>query len=85
MGFPKSDGELSSNLSVFEGIGIALLTMVMSFVMRLGMLISLCPAFEGGGRIVFDQLMVNEYPPEVGLSRHVDTQSAFEDLIFILV
>ena len=27
---------------------------------------------------------VNEYPPGVGLSPHIDTHSAFEDLIFSL-
>jgi alkylated DNA repair protein alkB homolog 8 len=29
-------------------------------------------------------LQVNEYPPGVGLSPHIDTHSAFEDLIFSL-
>ncbi|KAM7262089.1 hypothetical protein ACFE04_021166 [Oxalis oulophora] len=31
-----------------------------------------------------DQLTVNEYPSGVGLSPHIDTHSAFEDLIFSL-
>ncbi|KAK9667681.1 hypothetical protein RND81_13G004500 [Saponaria officinalis] len=31
-----------------------------------------------------DQLTVNEYPPGVGLSPHIDTHSAFEDQIFSL-
>ncbi|KAB2053781.1 hypothetical protein ES319_A12G210700v1 [Gossypium barbadense] len=31
-----------------------------------------------------DQLTVNEYPPGVGLSPHIDTHSAFEGLIFSL-
>ncbi|XP_051151306.1 alkylated DNA repair protein ALKBH8 homolog [Andrographis paniculata] len=31
-----------------------------------------------------DQLTVNEYPPGVGLSPHIDTHSAFERLIFSL-
>ncbi|XP_011082163.1 alkylated DNA repair protein alkB homolog 8 isoform X1 [Sesamum indicum] len=34
--------------------------------------------------IALDQLTVNEYPPGVGLSPHIDTHSAFEDLIFSL-
>lgn len=48
--------------------------------------ISLCPTFKNADpdRIVLDQLTVNEYPPGVGLSPHIDTHSAFEDLIFSL-
>ncbi|XP_010676685.2 alkylated DNA repair protein ALKBH8 homolog isoform X1 [Beta vulgaris subsp. vulgaris] len=34
--------------------------------------------------INLDQLTVNEYPPGVGLSPHIDTHSAFEDKIFSL-
>ncbi|KAI3468493.1 hypothetical protein Pfo_025156 [Paulownia fortunei] len=34
--------------------------------------------------ISLDQLTVNEYPPGVGLSPHIDTHSAFEGLIFSL-
>lgn len=34
--------------------------------------------------IDLDQLTVNEYPPGVGLSPHIDTHSAFEDEIFSL-
>lgn len=34
--------------------------------------------------IALDQLTVNEYPPGVGLSPHIDTHSAFEGLIFSL-
>ncbi|KAL0330980.1 UNVERIFIED_CONTAM: Alkylated DNA repair protein ALK [Sesamum angustifolium] len=34
--------------------------------------------------VSLDQLTVNEYPPGVGLSPHIDTHSAFEDLIFSL-
>ncbi|XP_070048014.1 alkylated DNA repair protein ALKBH8 homolog isoform X3 [Nicotiana tomentosiformis] len=34
--------------------------------------------------VLLDQLTVNEYPPGVGLSPHIDTHSAFEDLIFSL-
>nr|XP_012574592.1 alkylated DNA repair protein ALKBH8 homolog isoform X3 [Cicer arietinum] len=46
--------------------------------------ISSCPAFKNADSIVLDQLTVNEYPPGVGLSPHIDTHSAFEDLIFSL-
>ncbi|XP_010097769.2 alkylated DNA repair protein ALKBH8 homolog [Morus notabilis] len=34
--------------------------------------------------VALDQLTVNEYPPGVGLSPHIDTHSAFEGLIFSL-
>jgi len=34
--------------------------------------------------IISDNLQVNEYPPGVGLSPHIDTHSAFEGLIFSL-
>ncbi|KAJ7953307.1 alkylated DNA repair protein alkB-like 8 [Quillaja saponaria] len=46
--------------------------------------ISLFQDFRDAGNIVLDQLTVNEYPPGVGLSPHIDTHSAFEDLIFSL-
>lgn len=46
--------------------------------------ISSCPTFGNVQNIVLDQLTVNEYPPGVGLSPHIDTHSAFEDLIFSL-
>nr|GMD29061.1 alkylated DNA repair protein alkB homolog 8 [Ipomoea batatas] len=36
------------------------------------------------GSVVLDQLTVNEYPPGVGLSPHIDTHSAFEEPIFSL-
>ncbi|KAJ8561279.1 hypothetical protein K7X08_027469 [Anisodus acutangulus] len=36
------------------------------------------------GTVLLDQLTVNEYPPGVGLSPHIDTHSAFEGLIFSL-
>ncbi|PPD69670.1 hypothetical protein GOBAR_DD33449 [Gossypium barbadense] len=35
-------------------------------------------------KLDLDQLTVNEYPPGVGLSPHIDTHSAFEGLIFSL-
>lgn len=35
-------------------------------------------------RLNVAMLQVNEYPPGVGLSPHIDTHSAFEDLIFSL-
>ncbi|CAJ2647435.1 unnamed protein product [Trifolium pratense] len=48
--------------------------------------ISSCQTFKNvdPDSIVLDQLTVNEYPPGVGLSPHIDTHSAFEDLIFSL-
>lgn len=33
---------------------------------------------------LFFLLQVNEYPPGVGLSPHIDTHSAFEGLIFVI-
>nr|AKM76733.1 RNA-binding (RRM/RBD/RNP motifs) family protein [Melianthus villosus] len=39
---------------------------------------------DNATNIVLDQLTVNEYPPGVGLSPHIDTHSAFEGLIFSL-
>ncbi|XP_034216453.1 alkylated DNA repair protein ALKBH8 homolog isoform X2 [Prunus dulcis] len=46
--------------------------------------IALLPMREDAEAIVLDQLTVNEYPPGVGLSPHIDTHSAFEGLIFSL-
>ncbi|KAJ4950745.1 hypothetical protein NE237_027577 [Protea cynaroides] len=46
--------------------------------------ISSCPHIENAGNIILDQLTVNEYPPGVGLSPHIDTHSTFEGLIFSL-
>ncbi|KAI3934650.1 hypothetical protein MKX01_012190 [Papaver californicum] len=40
--------------------------------------------FLDAGDDILDQLNVNEYPPGVGLSPHIDTHSAFEGLIFSL-
>ncbi|XP_027360155.1 alkylated DNA repair protein ALKBH8 homolog isoform X2 [Abrus precatorius] len=55
-----------------------------SFVSPILERISSCPTFNNVKNIVLDQLTVNEYPPGVGLSPHIDTHSAFEDLIFSL-
>ncbi|KAK7309464.1 hypothetical protein RJT34_06214 [Clitoria ternatea] len=55
-----------------------------SFVSPILERISSCPTFKSIKNIVLDQLTVNEYPPGVGLSPHIDTHSAFEDLIFSL-
>ncbi|KAA8521052.1 hypothetical protein F0562_011795 [Nyssa sinensis] len=44
----------------------------------------LFPNLDDAANVVLDQLTVNEYPPGVGLSPHVDTHSAFEGLIFSL-
>ncbi|KAK7367118.1 hypothetical protein VNO80_09127 [Phaseolus coccineus] len=55
-----------------------------SFVSPILERISSCPSFKTIKNIVLDQLTVNEYPPGVGLSPHIDTHSAFEDLIFSL-
>ncbi|XP_074264522.1 alkylated DNA repair protein ALKBH8 homolog [Silene latifolia] len=41
-------------------------------------------SLEDATAINLDQLTVNEYPPGVGLSPHIDTHSAFEDKIFSL-
>lgn len=46
--------------------------------------ISLFPNLENDANVVLDQLTVNEYPPGVGLSPHIDTHSAFEGFIFSL-
>ncbi|KAF7825867.1 alkylated DNA repair protein ALKBH8-like protein isoform X1 [Senna tora] len=55
-----------------------------SFVFPILERISSFSAFGNAENVVLDQLTVNEYPPGVGLSPHVDTHSAFEDLIFSL-
>ncbi|KAK9928326.1 hypothetical protein M0R45_025469 [Rubus argutus] len=57
--------------------------MAMNFAMRQG-IISILPKREDVETIGLDQLTVNEYPPGVGLSPHIDTHSAFEGLIFSL-
>ncbi|KAL5707365.1 tRNA (carboxymethyluridine(34)-5-O)-methyltransferase [Ranunculus cassubicifolius] len=46
--------------------------------------ISSFPSIAEAGDIIVDQLTVNEYPPGVGLSPHIDTHSAFEGFIFSL-
>ncbi|XP_061359881.1 alkylated DNA repair protein ALKBH8 homolog isoform X2 [Gastrolobium bilobum] len=55
-----------------------------SFVSPILERISSCSTFKNAENVVLDQLTVNEYPPGVGLSPHIDTHSAFEDLIFSL-
>ncbi|KAG6782609.1 hypothetical protein POTOM_012019 [Populus tomentosa] len=55
-----------------------------SFVSSILERISLFPGLNGSTSILLDQLTVNEYPPGVGLSPHIDTHSAFEGLIFSL-
>nr|AKM76727.1 RNA-binding (RRM/RBD/RNP motifs) family protein [Geranium incanum] len=42
------------------------------------------PNLNDAADVSLDQLTVNEYPPGVGLSPHIDTHSAFEGLIFSL-
>nr|AKM76726.1 RNA-binding (RRM/RBD/RNP motifs) family protein [Francoa sonchifolia] len=42
------------------------------------------PDLDAPANLILDQLTVNEYPPGVGLSPHIDTHSAFEGLIFSL-
>nr|AKM76722.1 RNA-binding (RRM/RBD/RNP motifs) family protein [Erodium foetidum] len=42
------------------------------------------PNLSDATDLSLDQLTVNEYPPGVGLSPHIDTHSAFEGLIFSL-
>ncbi|XP_056173657.1 alkylated DNA repair protein ALKBH8 homolog isoform X2 [Syzygium oleosum] len=46
--------------------------------------ISYFPGLLCASNASLDQLTVNEYPVGVGLSPHIDTHSAFEDLIFSL-
>ncbi|CAJ2633530.1 unnamed protein product [Trifolium pratense] len=62
------------------------LSLSFSFLSPILERISSCPAFKNvdPDSIVLDQLTVNEYPPGVGLSPHIDTHSAFEDIIFSL-
>ncbi|XP_072986842.1 alkylated DNA repair protein ALKBH8 homolog [Typha latifolia] len=42
------------------------------------------PGLDENNSKLMDQLTVNEYPSGVGLSPHIDTHSAFDDLIFSL-
>ncbi|CAM8896832.1 unnamed protein product [Rhodiola kirilowii] len=46
--------------------------------------ITLLPELDAAENVDSDQVTVNEYPPGVGLSLHIDTHSAFEGLIFSL-
>ncbi|XP_077234781.1 RNA-binding (RRM/RBD/RNP motifs) family protein [Tasmannia lanceolata] len=46
--------------------------------------ISLFSNVDGAENNILDQLTVNEYPPGVGLSPHIDTHSAFGGMIFSL-
>ncbi|KAK9276520.1 hypothetical protein L1049_006054 [Liquidambar formosana] len=55
-----------------------------SFVSSVLERISSFPSLDDAANVVLDQLTVNEYPPGVGLSPHIDTHSAFEGLIFSL-
>lgn len=55
-----------------------------SFVSPVLERISACTELNCAATINLDQLTVNEYPPGVGLSPHIDTHSAFEDGIFSL-
>ncbi|GMH09627.1 hypothetical protein Nepgr_011468 [Nepenthes gracilis] len=55
-----------------------------SFVAPVLERISTCSELDDAGNIKLDQLTVNEYPPGVGLSPHIDTHSAFGDMIFSL-
>lgn len=55
-----------------------------SFVSHVVDRISMFPNSENAADASLDQLTVNEYPPGVGLSPHIDTHSAFEGLIFSL-
>ncbi|KAL5550640.1 hypothetical protein UlMin_000816 [Ulmus minor] len=55
-----------------------------SFVSPLLERISKSPEIDDAASISLNQLTVNEYPPGVGLSPHIDTHSAFEGLIFSL-
>ncbi|KAL5793101.1 hypothetical protein ACOSP7_001695 [Xanthoceras sorbifolium] len=52
-----------------------------SFVSNIIGRISSFPDLDDSASLVLDQLTVNEYPPGVGLSPHIDTHSAFEGLI----
>nr|AKM76732.1 RNA-binding (RRM/RBD/RNP motifs) family protein [Monsonia marlothii] len=55
-----------------------------SFVAPVLEKISSFPNLNDAANVSLDQLTVNEYPPGVGLSPHIDTHSAFEGLIFSL-
>ncbi|KAF8022161.1 hypothetical protein BT93_G2338 [Corymbia citriodora subsp. variegata] len=55
-----------------------------SFVSFILERISSFPGLPCASNSSLDQLTVNEYPVGVGLSPHIDTHSAFEDLIFSL-
>ncbi|XP_030540217.1 alkylated DNA repair protein ALKBH8 homolog [Rhodamnia argentea] len=55
-----------------------------SFVSFILERISSFPGLPCATNASLDQLTVNEYPVGVGLSPHIDTHSAFEDLIFSL-
>nr|AKM76730.1 RNA-binding (RRM/RBD/RNP motifs) family protein [Hypseocharis bilobata] len=55
-----------------------------SFVAPVLERISSFPNLDDAAKLSLDQLTVNEYPPGVGLSPHIDTHSAFEGLIFSL-
>ncbi|KAJ8754430.1 hypothetical protein K2173_002881 [Erythroxylum novogranatense] len=55
-----------------------------SFVSPVIERIAACPDVGDSSSLILDQLTVNEYPPGVGLSPHIDTHSAFEGLIFSL-
>ncbi|XP_059641446.1 alkylated DNA repair protein ALKBH8 homolog isoform X2 [Cornus florida] len=55
-----------------------------SFVSSILERVSLFPDLDGAANMILDQLTVNEYPPGVGLSPHIDTHSAFEGSIFSL-
>ncbi|PIN26275.1 tRNA methyltransferase [Handroanthus impetiginosus] len=55
-----------------------------SFMLPILERIRTCQTLDHVADIFLDQLTVNEYPPGVGLSPHIDTHSAFEGLIFSL-
>ncbi|KAK3004088.1 hypothetical protein RJ639_017888 [Escallonia herrerae] len=55
-----------------------------SFVSPILQRISVFKKLDDAARIVLNQLTVNEYPPGVGLSPHIDTHSAFEGSIYSL-
>ncbi|GLT91356.1 hypothetical protein SLE2022_092470 [Rubroshorea leprosula] len=55
-----------------------------SFISSVLERISLFSDIKDSSSLVLDQLTVNEYPPGVGLSPHIDTHSAFEGFIFSL-
>ncbi|KAL9447728.1 hypothetical protein AB3S75_015245 [Citrus x aurantiifolia] len=55
-----------------------------SFVSSIVERVSSFPNLDDSTSVALDQLTVNEYPPGVGLSPHIDTHSAFEGLIFSL-